>query len=96
MNKELDMIEPVKFDNSECPYCHTDEPGACADEYIIDVGEKYTPDKKYRELGIDMKCFGQYDPDTKCIIVNVLINDQQFAKSKYVKINYCPMCGRKL
>ncbi|MBP3802922.1 hypothetical protein SAMN05216349_15013 [Oribacterium sp. KHPX15] len=95
MKKELEIIEPVEFADGECPYCHSEEPGNCPDEYLFEAKEKYTPDPEVRELGIEVKNFGIFDTATNSISVNVMINDVDFMKTKRFRINYCPMCGRK-
>lgn len=71
--------------NQKCPYCHN-EIGKT--HYALIGSNFYTSDDEYMEATVDIN---SNDKTIVLTIGNCYCDD-----SYEIKINYCPMCGRKL
>ncbi|MFD3267894.1 hypothetical protein [Lactobacillus johnsonii] len=69
----------------KCPYCHN-EIGRL--HYALLANHFYTSDDEYMEATVDINS----NDKTMSLIVGDYYGDD----TDEIKINYCPMCGRKL
>lgn len=69
----------------KCPYCH-DEIGKT--HYTLVAGNFYTSDDEYIEATVNI------NSNDKTLVLT--IGDCCEDYSDEIKINYCPMCGRRL
>lgn len=76
----------IKPTNQEkCPYCHN-EIGKT--HYALVGSNFYTSDDEYMEATVDINSNDK--------TMSLTIGDFYGDDSEEIKINYCPMCGRRL
>lgn len=71
--------------NQKCPYCHN-EIGKT--HYALLASHFYTSDDECMEATVDINSNDK--------TMSLTIGDFYGDDSEEIKINYCPMCGRKL
>lgn len=71
--------------NRKCPYCHNEIEKT---HYALVGSNFYTSDDEYMEATVDI------NSNDKTLVLT--IGDFYGDNSDEIKINYCPMCGRKL
>lgn len=81
----LTRFERKPINQKKCPYCHNE---IGKKHYVLVNSNFLTSDDEYMEATVDINSNDK--------TMSLIVGDYYGDSTDEIKINYCPMCGRKL